>query len=486
LLADAQGYTLLRYEVICELMTNLRLQNKAEMLKNNYSDSLDLTLDAIEVGLQSVNPSSIIKKSVVVKRNNLTVTDHSGKKIGFELNDFKSIYLIGAGKATASMADAFLNIMKNKKVKACCITVPYGIKMKNKFCSATWASHPIPDSCGVLGTERIVEILKKVEKNDFVIMFLSGGASALMPLPIDILSLAEKQEITKKLLASGASIDEMNTVRKHLSKVKGGRLAEIINRKFRLLTLILSDVVNDKIDVIASGPTVPDLTTFEDAKNVLVKYQIWNNKIVSKKLRTYISNGILGNIRDTPKPGNRVFSNINNVIIGNNTIACQSIKVFLEKNGIKTMYLGSSFTGKATNLGGFLFRLVSDFPSISTPYAFVFGGETTVDLKNKLNGIGGRNQEAVLSAASCFKKIDSGMDFTITSFGTDGIDGNSLAAGAVINLHMLQSITRQGLVVSKYLKNHDSNTLFNKINGALYTKITGTNVNDVSIVCRLR
>ena len=467
-------------------MTNLKLQNKAEILKNNYSDSLALTLDAIEIGLQSVNPSSIIKKSVVVKRNNLTVTDHSGKKIGFELKDFKSIYLIGAGKATASMADAFLRIMKNKKVKACCITVPYGIKMKNKFCSATWASHPIPDSNGVLGTERILEVVKRAKKNDFVIMFLSGGASALMPLPIDILSLAEKQEITKKLLASGASIDEMNTVRKHLSKVKGGRLAEIINGKFRLLTLILSDVVNDKIDVIASGPTVPDLTNFEDAKNVLVKYQIWNNKTVSKKLRTYVSNGISGNIRDTPKPGNLVFSNINNVIIGNNTIACQSIKAFLEKNGIKTMYLGSSFTGKARNLGRFLFSLVSDFPSISTPYAFVFGGETTVELKNKLNGIGGRNQEAVLSAASCFKKIDNGIDFTITSFGTDGIDGNSLAAGAAINLQTLQAITRQGLGVSKYLKNHDSNTLFNKINGAIYTKITGTNVNDVSIVCRLR
>jgi glycerate-2-kinase len=467
-------------------MSNLKLQNKSDILSSNYSDSLSLTLDAIEAGLQSVNPTSIIKKSVVVKRNTLSVTDYNGKKIGFDLGEFKSIYLVGAGKATASMVDAFLSILKNKKVKACCITVPYGIDMKNKFCSVTWASHPIPDSNGVLGTERIIQMLEKVKKNDFVVMFLSGGASALMPLPIDVLSLAEKQQITKKLLSSGASIDEMNTVRKHLSKVKGGRLAEIVNRKFRLLTLILSDVVNDKMDVIASGPTVPDRTTFEDAKNVLVKYQIWNNKIVSKKLRTFISDGISGNIGDTPKSGNVVFSNINNVIIGNNTIACQNIKLFLEKNGIKTMYLGSSFTGRATDLGGFLFRLVTEFPSICTPYAFVFGGETTVDLKNKANGIGGRNQEAVLSALSRFKKIDKGMDFTIASFGTDGIDGNSLAAGAVVNLQILQRVTRQGLVISKYLKNHDSNTLFNKINGALYTKITGTNVNDVSIVCRLR
>jgi glycerate-2-kinase len=272
-----------------------------------------------------------------------------------------------------------------------------------------------------------------------------------------------------------------------LSKVKGGRLAEIVNRRFSLLTLILSDVVNDKIDVIASGPTVPDLTTFEDAKKVLVKYKIWNNnKIVSNKLRKLISDGISGYVKDTPKPGNRIFSNINNVIIGNNTIACQNIKLFLERKGIKTMYLGSSFTGKAADLGSFLFRLVKDFPSILTPYAFVLGGETTVDLKRRINGIGGRNQEAVLSAASLFKNVDKEMDFTITSFGTDGIDGNSTAAGAVVNQQMLLRLTQQGLRISKYLKYHDSNTLFNNINGAIYTKITGTNVNDVSIVCRLK
>ena len=487
LLTAVQGYTLLKYDVNFQLMTNLKLQNKAKILRSNYSNSLSLTLEAIEMGLQSVNPASIIKKSIMVKRNCLTVTDYSGKKLDFDLGGFKSIYLVGAGKATASMADAFLSILKSDRVKACSITVPYGIEIKNKLCLATCASHPIPDPNGVLGTERILEMLEKVKKNDFVVMFLSGGASALMPLPIDIISLTEKQNITKRLLSSGATIDEMNTVRKHLSKVKGGRLAEIVNRKFRLLTLILSDVVQDKIDVIASGPTVPDLTTYEDAKNVLVKYKIWNNnKIVSKKLRNLIIDGISGNIRDTPKPGNPVFSNIDNVIIGNNTIACQNIKLFLEKKGIRTMYLGSSFTGKAADLGSFLSRLVKDFPSISTPYAFVFGGETTVDLKNKTNGIGGRNQEAVLSAASHFKSLDTDMDFTITSFGTDGIDGNSQAAGGVVNQQMLQRMTQQGLRISKYLKNHDSNSLFNKINGAIYTKITGTNVNDVSIVCRLR
>jgi glycerate 2-kinase len=468
-------------------MTNLKLQNKSKILKSNYSDSLSLTLDAIEVGLRSVNPKSIIENSIEMDRNYLSITDYSGKQIDFDLGSFRWIYLVGAGKATASMADSFIKILRNKKVKGGCFTVPYGIKMKNKFCSITNAAHPIPDSHGVLGTRRILEILEKGKKNDMVVMFLSGGASALMPLPIDIISLGEKQDITKKLLSAGATIHEMNTVRKHLSKVKGGRLAEIINKRFRVLTLILSDVVEDKIDVIASGPTVPDMTTFQDTKNVLVKYKLWKNqKLISKKLRDLIIDGISGNIRDTPKPGNPIFTNIHNVIIGNNNIACKNIKLFFEKRGIKTMYLGSSFTGKSKDLGHFLFKLVDDFPSISTPYAFVFGGETTVDLKNKISGIGGRNQEAVLSAASRFEHLDHDIDFTISSFGTDGIDGNSQAAGAVVNPVILSRITRKGLNISKYLKNHDSNTFFNKVNSALYTKITGTNVNDVSIVCRLK
>ena len=246
-------------------------------------------------------------------------------------------------------------------------------------------------------------------------------------------------------------------------------------------------MVEDKIDVIASGPTVPDPTTFKDAKKILVKYNLWRNqKLVSKKIRDLISDGVSGNIRDTPKPGDPIFTNIHNVIIGNNNIACKNIKLFLEKNGIKTIYLGSRFTGKSGALGHFLFRLVDDFPSISAPYAFVFGGETTVDLKNKNKGIGGRNQEAVLSAAAHFEHLDHDMDFSIASFGTDGIDGNSLAAGAVVNPRILLRVRQKKLKISNYLRNHDSNSLFDTVDAALYTKITGTNVNDVSIVCRLR
>lgn len=485
--SDSQGNTLLKHEVNCEFMTNLKLQNKSKILKNNYSDSLSLTLDAVEVGLRAVNPVSLMKNSVKLRRNRLRIIDYNGRKIDFDFGSFKSIYMIGAGKATASMADAFIRILSNRKIKEGCITVPYGIKMKNKMCSITNAAHPIPNSNGVLGTKKIMKLLEKVKKNDLLVMFLSGGASALMPLPLDRLTLHEKQNITMKLLSSGATIDEMNIVRKHLSKIKGGKLASIINKKFPVLTLILSDVVEDKIDVIASGPTVPDPTTFKDAKKILVKYNLWRNqKLVSKKIRELISDGVSGNIRDTPKPGDPIFTNIHNVIIGNNNIACKNIKLFLEKNGIKTMYLGSRFTGKSGALGHFLFRLVDDFPSISAPYAFVFGGETTVDLKNKIKGIGGRNQEAVLSAAAHFEHLDHDTDFSIASFGTDGIDGNSLAAGAVVNPRILLRVRQKKLKISNYLRNHDSNSLFDTVDAALYTKITGTNVNDVSIVCRLR
>jgi glycerate 2-kinase len=478
---------LLKHDVNCDFMTNLKLLNRSKILKSNYSDSLSLTLDAVEVGLRSVDPKSLIKNSVKLRRNCMSIFDFNGRKLDFDFGSFESMYLIGAGKATASMADAFINILNNRKIKEGSVIVPYGVRMKSKSCSVTNAAHPIPDSNGVLGTKKILKLLEKVKKNDLLVMFLSGGASALMPLPLDIMSLAEKQNITTKLLSSGASIDELNTVRKHLSKIKGGRLASTINKKCPVLTLILSDVVEDKIDVIASGPTAPDPTTFKDTKNILVKYNLWTNqKLVSKKLRYLISDGMSGNISDTPKPGNPVFTNIHNVIIGNNNIACKNIKLFFEKNGIKTMYLGSRFTGKSNILGDFLFRLVDDFPSISTPYAFVIGGETTVDLKNKISGRGGRNQEAVLSAAANFEHLDDDKDFTIASFGTDGIDGNSLAAGAVVNPRVLLRIRQKKLKISNYLKDHDSNTLFDNVNAALYTKITGTNVNDVSIVCRFR
>ncbi|MDW0191759.1 MAG: DUF4147 domain-containing protein [Nitrososphaeraceae archaeon] len=468
-------------------MPNLTVTNKSQILKSNYSDSLSLTLEAIEVGLKSVNPASLMKNSVKFRHDCLKIFDYKGMSVEYDIRLIGSIYLVGAGKATAAMADSFISIVNSRKVKEGCVTVPYGINMKSNLCLVTNAAHPVPDSNGIVGTKRIVKLLEKANKNDLVVMFLSGGASALMPLPLDIMSLADKQKITTRLLSSGASIEEMNTVRKHISNIKGGRLAAMINKKFPLITLILSDVVEDKIDVIASGPTVPDMTTFRDTKNVLIKYKLWNNqKVISRKLKDLITAGTLGTISDTPKPGNTIFTNIQNVIIGNNNIACNSIKLFLEGKGIKTMYLGSKFTGRSRSLGEFLFKLVDGFPSVSIPYAFVLGGETTVELKNRTNGVGGRNQETVLSAAAHFEDLGDNMDFTIASFGTDGIDGNSLAAGAILNPKVLSCIRKKKLKILDVLKNHNSNVLFNKVNAVLCTKITGTNVNDVCIVCRLR
>ncbi|MDW0334318.1 MAG: DUF4147 domain-containing protein [Nitrososphaeraceae archaeon] len=468
-------------------MPNLTVRNKSQILKSNYSDSLSLTLEAIEVGLKSVNPASLMKNSVKFRHDCLKIFDYKGMSVEYDIRLIGSIYLVGAGKATAAMADSFISIVNSRKVKEGCVTVPYGINMKSNLCLVTNAAHPVPDSNGIVGTKRIVKLLEKANKNDLVVMFLSGGASALMPLPLDIMSLADKQKITTRLLSSGASIEEMNTVRKHISNIKGGRLAAMINKKFPLITLILSDVVEDKIDVIASGPTVPDMTTFRDTKNVLIKYKLWNNqKVISRKLKDLITAGTLGTISDTPKPGNTIFTNIQNVIIGNNNIACNSIKLFLEGKGIKTMYLGSKFTGRSRSLGEFLFKLVDGFPSVSIPYAFVLGGETTVELKNRTNGVGGRNQETVLSAAAHFEDLGDNMDFTIASFGTDGIDGNSLAAGAILNPKVLSCIRKKKLKILDVLKNHNSNVLFNKVNAVLCTKITGTNVNDVCIVCRLR
>ncbi|HEX9318512.1 MAG TPA: MOFRL family protein, partial [Nitrososphaeraceae archaeon] len=272
----------------------------------------------------------------------------------------------------------------------------------------------------------------------------------------------------------------------HLSGIKGGRLVMAMENGTTLVSLILSDVVTDNIETIASGPTAPDRTTFNDAKLILQKYKLWNNeRVISKSIRKVIDDGVQKRIADTPKPSDPVFRNVHNILIGNNSIACAAISTFFNNHGIKAMNLGSSFTGCPSNLGNFLFRMVDDFLPESAPYAFVLGGETTVELSSGMVGIGGRNQEAVLAASSKFKSW-ADKDFTIICLGTDGIDGNSKAAGALITPRILSKVARRKIEFCKYLRKHDSNTFFKKVNSTVITDATGTNVNDISIVCRLK
>lgn len=429
-----------------------------------------MVLGALEAAVDSVMPAALVKHAVKFEKE-LSVRDINGKII--RLRNFDRVYIVGAGKATAGMAGALVPMLQDRMAGGA-ITVPYGIKAKIKGISITYASHPVPDRSGMEGTKKILNVLKKVQKNDLIFVLISGGGSALMPLPAPGVSLANKQKITNLLMRSGASIHEINAVRKHLSAVKGGQLLRHIDGACTVVSLILSDVVGDDLEVIASGPTCADRSTFADALKILKKYRIKDPDAAL----AHIADGAKGNIEETPKPQDPVFSHVHNMLIGNNTIACTSAISYLKKRKVQAVHLGSEFDGEARDFGTFLARLASDL-SNSKPFAIVTGGETIVRLNKSKSGTGGRNQEA---AMAYMMELRRQHDVAAAFMGTDGIDGNSDAAGALVSPKTITNAKKMNL--KKYLDNHDSYHAFKRLRSLIFTGYTGTNVNDIAIVCK--
>jgi len=443
--------------------------NKLELTRFHKDRSSLLVLAALEAAIGSVRPAALVMRAVKFNKE-LSVRNIKGKII--RLRKFDRIYIVGAGKAAAGMAAALALTLRGRVVGGA-ITVPYGTRAKIKGISVTHASHPVPDGSGVQGTKRILNVLRKVQKNDILFVLISGGGSALMPLPASGVSLADKKRITDLLLRSGASINEINVVRKHLSAVKGGQLLRHIDGECTVVSLIMSDVVGDDLGVIASGPTCPDTSTFGDALKILKKYHIKSPEAVL----AHIISGTTGEIKETPKPFDPMFSRVHNVMIGNNAIACANAVSYLKKQGIRGVHLGSDFDGQARDFGTFLARLASDL-GCTKPFAIVAGGETTVKLNNSRNGIGGRNQEAALT---CLLKLER-HDIAVACIGTDGIDGNSNAAGALVSRKTI-ALARD-MKLQKYLGSHNSYHAFKKLHSLIFTGNTGTNVNDIAIICK--
>lgn len=460
--------------------------NREELVKFHQSRSTRLALDALEAAIKSVKPETLVKRAVRFDGKTLSVRSIGGEDA---VNvEFDNAYVVGAGKAAAGMMLALSAILNNRLATGA-ITVPYGTKIKinnnnnNKKITITEASHPVPDRSGIVGTKKILEILKQAKRGDLVIVLISGGGSALMPMPSIGISLSDKQRMTNMLLRSGASIHEMNIVRKHLSAVKGGQMLRYIDRSCNVVSLIISDVIDDDLDVIASGPTCPDNSNFKDALKILKKYNLANS---SDPVFEHIERGIRGEIPDTPKSGDPIFSNTHNVIIGNNTLVCKNISTYLQERGLRPVYLGSRFDGSASDFGKFLARLTSDLAG--APFAIIAGGETTVLLNKSRNGMGGRNQEAAVAYAIAFNDHYSEqvpnhsrrLDYAAAFIGTDGIDGNSDAAGALISQKTVSLSKRMPL--QKFLDWHDSYHALKKMNSLIFTGYTGTNVNDIALL----
>jgi glycerate-2-kinase len=395
----------------------------------------------------------------------------------FDLKKFKNIYVVGGGKASGAMAEALEEVL-GKHIKKGLVNVPRGSEHKRGIIELHEASHPIPDEAGVEGTRRMLKMVEHAKEDDLIICLISGGGSSLMPLPRGGISIADKREITNALLKCGATINEINTVRKHISDFKGGWLAKKAYPA-TILNLILSDVVGDPLDFIASGPTVPDSTTFSDAIKVLKKYELWSEAPAS--IRKVLSDGERGIISETPKADDEAFKNVFNVVVGNNRLASLTAQEHLNSEGLNTLLLTATLEGEARQVGVILASIAQEVSAsgnpVPKPAGIVAGGETTVTVTGK--GRGGRNQEIALAAAQNLKGTNG---VVVASLSTDGIDGPTDAAGAIVDGKTLDRATKMQLIPEKYLVQNDSYNFFSKLDDLIFTGPTGTNVNDVSVI----
>ena len=421
--------------------------------------------DIFGASLKSVDPYRLVRLSA------------EKVKAYYQSGNSSRLVVIGFGKAAVAMGRAAEDSLSDLISEGMLITKyghsgSAGLLKKLKVLEA---GHPIPDDRGFAGTARILSLFQKNDEHTLVLCLVSGGGSALLVYPYHGITLREKQYTSELLLKAGADIVELNTVRKHLSRVKGGRLAKLA-RPARVISVILSDVIDDRLDVIASGPTAPDSTTFGDAIEVLEKYGLRDR--IPKAVLGILRNGAAGHISETPKKEDPLFSRVENVIIGSNRIALMAAKRKAEEMGFRAEIISSGIQGEAREAGKWLARKAIDAKNMKTgrPLCLISGGETTVTVRG--SGLGGRNLELALAFAIEINGIDG---ITFLSAGTDGTDGPTDATGAVVDGGTVERAKTAGIEPETYLNNNDSYHFFKKIDGLLITGPTGTNVMDIQI-----
>ncbi len=457
----------------------VEIKNREQLLQNAQTPRLNkaraLALRCLEEAVNAVEPKQLLKNKLIKKNSQLRIDD-----LVFDLDKFERVFVVGGGKAGAAMTQAVEKVL-GMRITGGVVNVPYGSKRPTQKVELQEAQHPVPDQAGVEGTRRIMQIAQEATAQDLVICLISGGGSSLMPLPRQGISLEDKQALTNMLLKSGADITEVNIVRNHLSAFKGGWLAKNAYAA-TVLNLVLSDVMGDPLDAIASGPTVPDSSTFGDAQGILEKYGLWLKAPVA--VRELITEGAESMIEETPKAQDPAFKNVHNVVIGNNRTASQAALKCLQSEGINTLLLADLLEGEAKDVGEAFAKfavgvVVSDTP-IPKPVGVVAGGETTVTVRGE--GLGGRNQELALASALNLGGLE---ECVIASFSTDGVDGPTDAAGAIVDGYTLKRAKQAGLNPEEYLARNDAYHFFSKLGDLIHTDATGTNVNDISVIIAL-
>jgi hydroxypyruvate reductase len=431
-------------------------------LTPELSKSREILIRLMNAAIEAVEPSRAMRRWV--------------SEEGFEIEGYEKVMVVGGGKAGASMTMTLEQSLGDRLTQGI-VNIPRGTmpEIAPARIELVEASHPIPDEGGMAGVRRMLELVSGLGQHDLVICLISGGGSALMPLPAEGITLSELQEVTRLLLRSGAAIQELNAVRKHLSAFAGGQLARAASPA-RVVSLIISDVVGDRLDTIASGPTYPDSTTYSDALAVLSKYEL--KEKVPPGILAHLTKGARGMIPETPKAGEECFRKAYYKIVASNADALAAAEEIGKAHAFNVHILTTSMQGEARQVGEHLSRVAREVYEtgrpIPRPALLLLGGETTVTVKGE--GRGGRNQEIALSAAIGIAGLEVAA---IVSFSTDGIDGPTDAAGAVADGFTIRRAEQIGLDPILYLENNDSYSFFKQLGDLLVTGPTGTNVMDV-------
>ncbi len=432
----------------------------------------DAAGEIFQAALEAVSPDNCLRRNLRLSDSRLWV----GKRC-HDLSRRGKLYLIGAGKASAAMALALEKLLGDR-IDAGLIITKYGHGVPLRFSRLMEAGHPVPDENGCRATDALLDLVGRAGPDDLIVCLISGGGSALTPAPAEGIPLADKQETTRLLLASGATIHEINTLRKHLSRIKGGKLCAAANGA-RITSLILSDVIGDDLDSIASGMTAPDPSTFADCLVILTAYNLQDR--IPKVIRDHFENGASGRLQETPKPGDALFSKVSNHIIGSISDALAAAEKKAASLGFEPMVLTSTLHGEARETAKALCSIAREIKTFARPVippaCLLSGGETTVTVKGR--GRGGRNTEFALSAAI---ELSGTNDTLLLSAGTDGSDGPTDAAGAFACGSTLVRAEGLGLTTGRYLKENDSYNYFRLLGDLLRTGPTHTNVMDLQIL----
>lgn len=457
-------------------MSNAQTSNSPPVIHTMRKDALRI----FEAGIDAADPYQAVKRCLRVDHQSIEILLDSDGREQKRVGRWSKIHLIAFGKAACAMAQAASEIIPATLLAGRGIAVTNYENMRAvDHVDVIGASHPLPDEAGLNAAKRIAERVQQAQANELVLVLVSGGGSALIPCPVDGISLQEKIATTDLLLACGANINQINGVRKHLSKLKGGGLARMA-APADLHALILSDVLGDDLSTIASGPTVPDDSTYADAIAVFKAKGIWDQ--TPSAVRRHLEQGQLGSIPETPKSGDPSFERTSQTLVGSNTLSVGTIMKAAQDQGYESRLYSRQLCGiardEAEKLALHAKQLIAG--GLSRPLALLAGGETTVILKG--NGRGGRNQEMALAFALAAEQHGLPGNWTFLSGGTDGRDGPTDAAGGLVDPESIQRMTKAGISPGEHLENNDAYAALTHSQDLLNTGATGTNVADLQIL----